>query len=240
MRSTLFLLALLQFGRLLFCVDGFVVPAFPNPSTIGITHCNRRSYDSNSCFALAAKKKRRRRKVVEQAPTTAPDETASEELPDFDLEGDDASSNSLASASRVVDGATITPNMMSTKQARGASSLGDLLKDRSLEAKFEFDSSDKVAEDLPDLLAPQFQQQQPRKKKIQAAVARAQQEQESGNPLTQLPFLLNEKGQVSGVKILEAGAWLGIGLLVLWEFYINSPLFERAAPIIPVVYDIVL
>ncbi|KAL7438148.1 hypothetical protein ACHAXH_008405 [Discostella pseudostelligera] len=38
-------------------------------------------------------------------------------------------------------------------------------------------------------------------------------------------------------KLLENGAWVGIGLLVLWEFYINSPFFDRAAPLIPVVYD---
>ncbi len=39
------------------------------------------------------------------------------------------------------------------------------------------------------------------------------------------------------LKLLENGAWVGIGLLVLWEVYINSPFFERAAPLIPVVYD---
>lgn len=38
------------------------------------------------------------------------------------------------------------------------------------------------------------------------------------------------------LKLLENGAWTGIGLLVLWEVYINSPLFDRAASIIPVVY----
>jgi len=38
------------------------------------------------------------------------------------------------------------------------------------------------------------------------------------------------------VKVLENGAWVGIGLLVVWEVYINSPLFERVAPVIPVVY----
>ena len=37
-------------------------------------------------------------------------------------------------------------------------------------------------------------------------------------------------------KLLEAGTWLGIFLLVAWEFYINSPLFDRAAPMAPVVY----
>ena len=39
------------------------------------------------------------------------------------------------------------------------------------------------------------------------------------------------------VKLLENGAWVGIGLLVLWEIYINSPLFDRAMPMIPPVYD---
>lgn len=39
------------------------------------------------------------------------------------------------------------------------------------------------------------------------------------------------------LKLLENGAWVGIGLLCLWEVYINSPLFDRALPLIPVVYD---
>ena len=39
------------------------------------------------------------------------------------------------------------------------------------------------------------------------------------------------------VKVTENGAWVGIGFLVVWEIYINSPLFDRAAPLIPVVYD---
>lgn len=49
-----------------------------------------------------------------------------------------------------------------------------------------------------------------------------------------------EKSPFEGInilKLLENGAWVGIGLLVLWEFYINSPFFDRALPLIPVVYD---
>ncbi len=34
-------------------------------------------------------------------------------------------------------------------------------------------------------------------------------------------------------------AWLGIILLIVWEAYINSPLFERAAPLAPVVFELV-
>jgi hypothetical protein len=49
-----------------------------------------------------------------------------------------------------------------------------------------------------------------------------------------------EKSPFEGLnilKLLENGAWVGIGLLVLWELYINSPFFDRALPLIPVVYD---
>jgi hypothetical protein len=132
--------------------------------------------------------------------------------------------------------------------------------------KFDDVASDAPdAEPLPDLVALQRQKRQhqqqsssfqstaaydaveegSKKKSHQAqrqAAAAARQQQEEGaessnsNPLAKIPFLLNEKGDVSGVKILEAGAWLGIFLLVAWELYINSPLFDRAAPITPVVY----
>lgn len=35
-------------------------------------------------------------------------------------------------------------------------------------------------------------------------------------------------------------AWLGIYLLIGWEVYINSPLFDRAAPLAPLVFEIVM
>ena len=34
-------------------------------------------------------------------------------------------------------------------------------------------------------------------------------------------------------------AWIGIVLLIVWEAYINSPFFERAAPMAPVVFELV-
>jgi len=39
------------------------------------------------------------------------------------------------------------------------------------------------------------------------------------------------------LKLLENGAWVGIGLLIVWEIYINSPFFDRAAPLIPAVFE---
>ena len=50
------------------------------------------------------------------------------------------------------------------------------------------------------------------------------------------PKEIPEKKEINYLKILENSTWVGIGLLVLWEVYINSPLFERAAPMAPIVY----
>lgn len=45
-----------------------------------------------------------------------------------------------------------------------------------------------------------------------------------------------ENDRYAGVKFLENSTWVGISLLILWEFYINSPLFDRTSSIIPVVF----
>lgn len=130
--------------------------------------------------------------------------------------------------------------------------VGDLIRDRSLESKFVFDDEDDA--DLPDLpmfpntssssssSEPLVNKKKVRKAASIAAAAAAQkkrEEEKEGNLLAKIPFALDEKGEVSALKILENGTWLGIGLLVGWELYINSPFFERAQPMIPVVYDIV-
>jgi hypothetical protein len=133
-----------------------------------------------------------------------------------------------------------------------ATSVSDLLRDRSLESKFQFDDED-ADTTLPDLAVlpnttPEaITPSSLGKKKVRqataiAAAAAAQkkrEEEEAGNFWSKIPYILDEKGEVSAVKILESGTWLGIGLLVGWEFYINSPLFDRAQPMIPVIYDIV-
>ena len=64
------------------------------------------------------------------------------------------------------------------------------------------------------------------------ALAMQQREKELAEEGQRSPF-----SDLNILKVLENGAWVGIGLLVLWEFYINSPFFDRAAPLIPVVYD---
>ena len=71
-----------------------------------------------------------------------------------------------------------------------------------------------------------------------AAIEAERAAEEEKSFLEKIPQILDEKGQVSPIKILEQGTWVGIGILVLWEVYINSPLFQRAAPMAPVVYEL--
>jgi hypothetical protein len=57
--------------------------------------------------------------------------------------------------------------------------------------------------------------------------------------LGSLPFLKSDR-ESSELKLVENATWLGIFLLVAWEIYINSPFFERAAPLAPIVYQFLM
>ncbi|KAL9179363.1 hypothetical protein ACHAXT_008653 [Thalassiosira profunda] len=142
-------------------------------------------------------------------------------------------------------------------------SMDETLRDRSLEKFMDFDkmierdgSADDVVTDLPD-----FDEVIARRKRGDAATAmqegrvqdaamlidtqgmgkKAARNAERRAAAVQREAEMEEEKNpfedVNVLKLLENGAWVGIGLLVLWEFYINSPFFDRAAPLIPVVYD---
>mmetsp|Transcript_20086 Transcript_20086/g.55908 ORF Transcript_20086/g.55908 Transcript_20086/m.55908 type:complete len:270 (-) Transcript_20086:1321-2130(-) len=185
---------------------------------------------------------------------------ASSDLPDFELKDDVKSSKkSLSSQISVVgtdeDGNVVTDVMMgsSTQPVR---SVKDLIKDRSLEKNFVFDEvaddgRKDVTKSIPDfedfqaMAEPIDESDVPAKesKKARQAArkARALKALEEENQTTiweKIPFVVDEKGEVNPIKLLEAGAWAGIFALVLWELYLNSPLFARSAPMVPVVYDL--
>ena len=140
-------------------------------------------------------------------------------------------------------------------------SIEDTLRDRSLERFMDFErmieadgGEDGVVADLPD-----FEEVISRRKVREAASGgasdglprydpglgkkaqrNAQRKAEAVRREAEIeaeksPFDALE--DVNFLDLLQNGAWAGIGLLVLWEFYINSPFFDRAAPLIPVVYD---
>lgn len=151
--------------------------------------------------------------------------------------------------------------------ASGGGSMDELLSNRELEKLLKFDDS-AVKEDLPSLgqlaskgggggsgasasspdsgassgsfvVEQKVGSKRARAEARRAAAIEAEKaaEEEKGF-LEQFPQLLDEKGQVSPLKILESGTWFGIGILVAWEAYINSPFFERSAPMAPVVYEL--
>ena len=141
-------------------------------------------------------------------------------------------------------------------------SIQDTLSDRGLEKFMDFDKmieqdggADKVV-DLPDfdeVIARRKQRDAMREGRVQDAAMMidtqgmgkkaAKNAQRRADAIAEAEKAEAEKSPFEGLedlnilKLLENGAWVGIGLLVLWEFYINSPFFDRAAPLIPVVYD---
>ena len=225
----------------------------------------------SSLTILHAKKKRRRKQQADSSPKNSSVSPDSKELPDFDLNDSVDDSNEFAqtasnnksssppskkASSSVAASATsteVTANMMGSSE-KPVRSVKELLSDRSLEQKFEFDdvatSSD---QDVPDLLQkmarsssgtgsssvpePSGSKRARQEARRSAAQARDQKDaQEQENPFAKIPFITDEDGKILPLKVIEATTWTGIFLLVAWEVYINSPLFERAAPMAPVVY----
>jgi hypothetical protein len=174
---------------------------------------------------LRAKKKRKRK-----SPSDSSD------LPDFDLEDDDADASSKINKPSKAAASEITSAMMGSAN-KPTRSIRDLLSDRSLEKAFVFDEP--ADSSLPDLAqipgAGQGKKKTRQAARIAAAEA-AKREAEETSFLSNLPFVTDENGKVTPIKLIEAGTWAGIILLVVWEVYINTPLFDRAAPISPVVY----
>uniref|UniRef100_A0A7S0TAN1 Uncharacterized protein n=1 Tax=Pseudo-nitzschia delicatissima TaxID=44447 RepID=A0A7S0TAN1_9STRA len=231
---------------------------------------------SRESVTLCAKKKRRRRKSTDASPPPAPEaevvEAAaaaaeepvvlgeSDELPDFDLGegGEDAEAVEKEVMRAEIDPDAITANMMGSGQRGPSKSLDELIMDRSIEERFEFEEKgDPSIPDFVDLAkasssTPTYQPDSlanagvGKKKARQAErIARAVAAKEAAEPeesflAKYFPQFLNEKGEFYTIYFLEQGAWAGIFLLIGWEFYINSPLFERAAPLAPVVFEIVM
>lgn len=154
--------------------------------------------------SLFAVKKKRRRKDDSSDSSSGP----SDDLPDFDLDEDNESS------SKDPFQGEISEAMMGRSSGMPARSVDQLIADRSLESKFEF--LEEPTEPLPDLAMVAQEQEMGRTKKakreqrVAAAMERKEQEQEQVNPLAQIPFLLDDKGQVSGVKVRHI-LFVGIG-----------------------------
>lgn len=191
--------------------------------------------------------------------TTSPEPDVDEgtnELPDFDLDGTDAE-DVVAKPRKEIDPEAITENMMGSGRF-SARPLNELIQDRELESLFEFD--EKADPSIPNFVdlakastttptydststSPETGKKKARQaERISKAVAAKEAEEKANSNFIKeyLPQFLDEKGKVSEVKILEQGAWVGIYALIGWEVYINSPFFDRAAPLAPVVFEILM
>lgn len=176
------------------------------------------------------KKRRRRRKESSQSP-----QPVDSDLPEFDLDDQAEEPNKNMASAPLGDPNEISINMMGGNSSP-TKSVDQLIADRSLEAKLEFEASSD--DSLPDLLAVKNQEPGKKKRRQQERIAQAQaaKEEEEENFLSKIPLVTDDDGKLAPLKVLENATWLGIFLLIAWEVYINSPLFDRAAPMAPVVY----
>jgi hypothetical protein len=195
-----------------------------------------------------------------------PSSSSSEDLlPDFVLPDEEAAMSSSRRASTTTETipADFTPFAAGSTSANkppnaaAARSVRELIGDRSLERKMVFDDAtsgtalDGGGETLPDLTqlavarsstsrSTKRQEQAARKAALQqqrgTVLTTSDSENDMSSLLSKIPLVTNDKGEITPTKILEAGTWLGIFLLIGWELYINSPFFDRAAPMAPVVY----
>jgi hypothetical protein len=210
-------------------------------------------------LTLTAKKRRRKQESL-SSPSNAGDSN-DDDLPDFDLDDDQeggttagiskSKKNSQRSTSAVGEG-EISKNMMASSSNKPVRSIQELLADRSLERKFEFEEQS-LDVNLPDLApirrsesfdnsasftttSKKVERKEEARRLAKIAAEEEQKEKDRTALLDLLPGIRDESGKISPVKILDTGTWACIIALVLWEIYINTPLFDRAAPMVPVVY----
>lgn len=149
--------------------------------------------------------------------------------------------------------------MKASKNSASFASPKELLRsrDRNLEATFEFDE---VKSPLPQpgqdastartstTVSVGGGKKRARAEARRAAAMEAAELEAADNQgpgivnevMGKLPFYpkTEEGEEASPLKLVEQGTWACIYILVAWELYINSPLFDRASPLIPVVYDL--
>jgi hypothetical protein len=192
---------------LLLC-QAFVPTTYSTSSRRGGIIIGNPGYTISS--VLHAKQQRRRRRdpnAAEGADSIA-NGNSSGELPDFELD-DDEEAESAAKKRKAIsrNPDEITPAMMGSSNAP-VGSIRDLLVDRSLESKLKFEEEEEDSS-IPDLIAMSRSAQQDgaqtgTKKARQAdrrAAAIEAKDADEKSFFTNLPFVSDEKGNFSTVKV---------------------------------------
>lgn len=223
-----------------------------------LTRATRFSNDSQ--FFLNAERKRRKRKESAGSPSpsydTDYDSGSAEELPDFDLLEDDVipEDTSVSTSNFDINDPSIQDAMRARSQSnisQGMSvSAKDLLKSRNRELEQKLVMND-IKEDVPSLAEYTRNKMSSgsgigkkalrREERVAAAIDAKQLESKAGSSNI-LGFLgglgLKDKdgNPKTAVKLLEEGTWACIWMLIAWEVFINSPLFQRQGSMPPIVF----
>jgi hypothetical protein len=173
---------------------------------------------------LAQQRKRRRRKPSPGEDTSdgSPDGAAafdlnnkSGELPDFVMDDEEPAPKKASSTNPD----EITSAMMGDANSKSVRTINELLSDRSLESKFDFDETEEGSK-LPDLAVlpqtvggvPQSAETNKKKARKAAAIAANKEEEEKEESfLSKIPGIIgitDEKGKISGVKVRYVTSYL--------------------------------
>lgn len=216
-------------------VDGFFVPSTSSVYPRRNEPVTPTTYDelprkANSLVLSAKKKRRRRRKDGVNKPQEQKSlepgarlQGDKDELPEFDVDGEQQGETKTSTQTMIsFNPDEITDAMMGDGNKR-VRSVKELISDRSLESRFEFDepaddpslpdftqlarefpsSSSSLGSAIPEVGMGKKKQRQAERR---ANAIRAKDEEEQGeNPLSNIPFFLNEEGEISAIKILESG-----------------------------------
>ena len=231
----------------------------------------------SSSVTLAAKKKRRRRRRT-QNDTTAPDDgdvdpenavsipdpvsvPNNNELPDFDLETEEEKEEEQRQqrAKRISSNPDeITPAMISTGNTP-LRSLDELIMDRSLESKFEFDEPENPS--VPDFIqlaqessssssslvdnsstvvpdGSMGKKKQRQAERIANAIRLKEEEEKAGaNILSNIPMFLDGDGNFRATKVLESGGKYTYDISIDRQALYNIASFlpESLIPCIPII-----
>jgi hypothetical protein len=223
--------------------QAFVIPGTTHCSTQQrhhekvISDLNVSPREPFSVSLYAGKRRRRRKNTAKSPPSSEQQESIetpvsvpetlsmdSNELPDFDLGGDEQEEEKRKPK---INSNEITANMMGSGMT-SARSLDELISDRALESKFEFDEKGDLS--IPDFVdlarasstTPTYdpdsslssagigKKKQRQAERIARAVAAKEAEEPEGSFLADyFPQLLDEKGNFSAVKLLEQGGKFG-------------------------------
>ena len=161
-----------------------------------------------SALHVQKKRRRRRRDVSEEGDADGvTGEYSSGGLPEFELDDDEEEAEAVAKSKRAAVSRNpdeITSAMMGSPNSP-SSSIRDLLTDRSLESKLQFDEEDITDNSLPDLVVLSRSATQEGastgSKKARKAAAIAANESKADSIVSKLPFVTNEKGEFSTVKV---------------------------------------